>query len=103
MKITELLENFEFPEFSLSDMPSKVDAVTILSILGNYCMRNRIKSKEIVNCCNRSMRFVSSDFGRHVSLEIKSSPFVEVLNVEYSRFSGCYGVASKESYELLCN
>lgn len=101
MEITNLLETFEFPEFSLAELNPKVNAVTILALYGHYCISNRIKFKDVQNKNNKGLHFISKNAGRMVSLEIRNNEIVERIRLRYNRFFDGYEPVSPEPYELL--
>lgn len=101
MEITDLLESFKFPKFSLAELNPKVDAITTLSLFGQYCMDNKIRFKDIKNRHNQNLHFISENTGRLVSLEICNNEIVERVKLKYDKFSDRYEPLSSESYELL--
>lgn len=101
MEITDLLESFKFPKFTPGELNPKVDAITTLSLFGQYCMDNKIRFKDIQNKHNKNLHFISENNGRLVSLEINHRGIVERIRLRYNQFFDGYGPLSLEPYELL--
>ncbi len=102
-EITDILENFEFPEVSLADLDlrNKIDVCTILSIYGDYCMRNRIKDSHIQNKHNPELHFISESRGRIVKLEVRHNELAEIVKMEHNPFADFYACTSRDCYELV--
>lgn len=100
-EITDLLENFEFPEFSLADSNPKVDAFLVLGMYGHSCMKKKIKFRDIKNMHNSNLHFISENAGKLVTIEIQNNEIVERLRLRYNTFFDGYEPTSPEPYELV--